>query len=716
MAGYNSHQPSSLEEKIDRLINDAFDLSLFHMCKVYILVEHGSGVHTFKSSEQRSWPPPDHRLEELYPRLERLYTYHVIRTRLTEDERKDLIQLSLYFLHLRKCLRNPGSLGLDENVRTDVGQIGEHNDAPQDTGAGTMDGGNDDGSDDSQLCPLPTEITINTSFFPVLVAGAELNQTYIVTSRDMITVETIYFLALWAALASLALHRLVRVRIVPSWMTNVISCLGNRSIRHILLSYLVYPRLPVRLLGIDSLSPLQIIFLVLFLTGTTVCNWIEIDTLSQASNRAAQISLALLFPLFLSGGREYPARLLGITLETYGFVHRITGLVSVVEATVHVAIVSRNIKFDSSNPAHFSGLVGGCMLLSLLFVPMVKRRVYEAFLYTHLVFALVGLYAIWKHLPSNSPKLQWCVIACLAACSITTLFQILRIVYRNFVLGRKSVRMTMSPHAEDIMHVTLSLPRSWRVSAGERVCLTVPSVGLFYFFQTHPFTITWWEESEDGNATSISLMFRARTGFTRKLYDRLKPNQKYWALIDGPYGPSLGGKFGISQDLGDYGHILMVTSGIGIAAQLPYAKEILQRRRGAEVRTQRISLVWRLDRAGDWESAREWLQQLVVQDNGYILNVTVYDPLGDNSPQKTHKVGEHELITITHSEVDWAHVLSSEMEKQRGKLLVTVSAQRQYRRTMQQLVSKNVRHNVELFELEFQPWRESGDYWSFFTP
>jgi hypothetical protein len=115
-----------------------------------------------------------------------------------------------------------------------------------------------------------------------------------------------------------------------------------------------------------------------------------------------------------------------------------------------------------------------------------------------------------------------------------------------------------------------------------------------------------------------------------------------------------------------------------------------------------------------------------------ILNVTVYDPLGNNSPQKTHKVGKHELITITHSEVDWAHVLSSEMEKQRGKLLVTgsvpfysrrvkltdaiVSAQRQYRRTMQQLVSKNVRHNVELFELEFQPWRESGNYWSFFTP
>jgi hypothetical protein len=69
---------------------------------------------------------------------------------MTEDERKDLIQLSLYFLHLRKCLQNPGSLELpelDEDVDTDIGQTGERNGAPKDTGASAMDGGNDDGSD-----------------------------------------------------------------------------------------------------------------------------------------------------------------------------------------------------------------------------------------------------------------------------------------------------------------------------------------------------------------------------------------------------------------------------------------------------------------------------------------------------------------------------------------------------------------------------------------
>jgi NAD(P)H-flavin reductase len=113
-------------------------------------------------------------------------------------------------------------------------------------------------------------------------------------------------------------------------------------------------------------------------------------------------------------------------------------------------------------------------------------------------------------------------------------------------------------------------------------------------------------------------MFRSRTGFTRKLRECTNPDQDYWAWIDGPFGPSLVQECGFAQDVSDYGHILMVMSGIGIAAQLPYIKELLQRRHRAEVRTQRISLVWRLDRAGDWESARDWLQQLVEQDKGYV--------------------------------------------------------------------------------------------------
>jgi hypothetical protein len=35
---------------------------------------------------------------------------------------------------------------------------------------------------------------------------------------------------------------------------------------------------------------------------------------------------------------------------------------------------------------------------------------------------------------------------------------------------------------------------------------------------------------------------------------------------------------------------------------------------------------------------------------------------------------------------------------------------------MRQLVKGKVASDVELFELEFQPWREGRDWLSFFTP
>lgn len=90
----------------------------------------------------------------------------------------------------------------------------------------------------------------------------------------------------------------------------------------------------------------------------------------------------------------------------------------------------------------------------------------------------------------------------------------------------------------------------------------------------------------------MSLMFCARTGFTRKLLNYAEPDREYWAWIDGPFSPS---PVYVSKEVGDYGHLLMVTSRIGIAAQLPYIKELLERRRNAEVCTQKISLVWQLD-------------------------------------------------------------------------------------------------------------------------
>lgn len=65
----------------------------------------------------------------------------------------------------------------------------------------------------------------------------------------------------------------------------------------------------------------------------------------------------------------------------------------------------------------------------------------------------------------------------------------------------------------------------------------------------------------------------------RKVLSCLEPDRGYWAWIDGPFGPSVVHRGGTIRDLGDYNYIFMVTTGISIAAQLPYMKELMQRRR-----------------------------------------------------------------------------------------------------------------------------------------
>jgi predicted ferric reductase len=202
--------------------------------------------------------------------------------------------------------------------------------------------------------------------------------------------------------------------------------------------------------------------------------------------------------------------------------------------------------------------------------------------------------------------------------TFTGILQAFRILYRNVAIKGRSTRFVIKLYGEGIARATLDLPRPWEVRAGERVNLGVPHIGLFYMLQAHPFAITWWEDDATGHAISISLLLRARSGFTRKLLDRLEPGRECWAWIDGPFGPSSVNSFGFSGEMGDYGHIFMVATGIGIAAQLPYIKELLDRRRKGLVRTQKVSLVWQLEQSGDWEGAHEWLQTLVKEDNGYV--------------------------------------------------------------------------------------------------
>lgn len=256
------------------------------------------------------------------------------------------------------------------------------------------------------------------------------------------------------------------------------------------------------------------------------------------------------------------------------------------------------------------------MLLSLLVLPIVKQLVYEIFLITHLVCAFTALYMTWRHIPPTG-KARGYILVCIGTFLATGALQVLCILFWNIVLGRNIMQMSIQFHPENTVCAKLHLPRPWTVRAGERVTLGVPFISLFYLFQAHPFSITWWETNYSGKIDTIFLLFRARTGFTQKV-KCLEPDRQYWAWIDGPFSPAAVHQCGTTQDIGDYRHILMVTTGIGIATQLPYVKELVQRYQEAGVCTQRICLVWQLDKTKDYTCTKDWLQHLVKNNTGYV--------------------------------------------------------------------------------------------------
>ncbi|KAL4888213.1 hypothetical protein BDV59DRAFT_196626 [Aspergillus ambiguus] len=419
-------------------------------------------------------------------------------------------------------------------------------------------------------------------------------------------------------------------------------------------------------------SPFHLLCAGIYMISTGVCTVVKVGSRNEAGTRAAYLALINLIPLFLSGGYEFGARLLGVTLETYGVMHRTVGFTVVMEATIHIIIATESEQLGKAiSDAQTYGIVCASILASLAFLPLVKKRVYDLFLKVHQASALAMLWTLWKHTQGSGKNKAWpLLLGCVALLGTSSLLQLVRILIRNIKSGNKPTMLKMQAYSGNIIRLALNPARPWVVRAGERVDLNVPRISLFSLFQKHPFTISWWENDVAGDAYSIYLLLRPRYGFTKKLLGRIEPEQAYRAWIDGPFGPASVSKTGLFEGMGDFGHVFMATTGIGIATQLPYIKELLDGRDKALIRTRRISLVWQLDEQGDWDSVRDWLQLLVKQDGGYLLNVCVYDALRPASTGDPRRIGHHDLIRVYGGAPDWERMLSTEMEQQTGRMLI----------------------------------------------
>jgi hypothetical protein len=243
--------------------------------------------------------------------------------------------------------------------------------------------------------------------------------------------------------------------------------------------------------------------------------------------------------------------------------------------------------------------------LTLLSLPLCRRWSYEVFLRGHQ--ALVGLfvYGVWRHLPIRGRLPGVYLTVALAFLGLNLVVPLLFFLYRNGLLaGRGAPRAILSYAYQgatkeggddgtvSAIRVRLSLPRPLKVDAGQYINLWIPGVGLGAWTQTHPFAVTSWSR---GNQNTFELLVWPRQGLSKDLLRHVQavPDSSisFLALFSGPHG--------ISEDVSHCESALVVASGVGIAAVIPYVKKMIYGYNTCTSQVRRVHLVWQVESKGE---------------------------------------------------------------------------------------------------------------------
>lgn len=180
-------------------------------------------------------------------------------------------------------------------------------------------------------------------------------------------------------------------------------------------------------------------------------------------------------------------------------------------------------------------------------------------------------------------------------------------------------------HSKGAVLVRVVLSRPVHVKAGQYISLWVfmPSTSFHSLFEQHPFVVASWA---DAPLDTLDLLVEPRNGFTRHLLNRSQARQDPCrALFSGPHGNSV--------PVGDYEVVLMVASGYGIVAQLPYLKQLLHDYNSRKAKSRRIHLVWELKTLGEQRQQNVWMPltfaDLAIAIENLLNNALIDDTRDD---------------------------------------------------------------------------------------
>lgn len=375
--------------------------------------------------------------------------------------------------------------------------------------------------------------------------------------------------------------------------------------------------------------------------------------LAALRGRSGTLAALNLIPTVLFALRNNPLiPLLQVSYDDFNLFHRWCARITIAEAMVHTSCWLANTVWGGTwkevadalreEPSYTWGMVA---TIAFVFIGIqawspIRHAFYETFLNIHrsvVIFAIVGL---WKHLELHGlPQLPWLHIV-VALWAIEWFFRLARLCYHSVYLnGRGFSKIRVEAMPGEACRVTITLARPWTPRPGCHVHMYMPRLA---FLSSHPFSVAWspthnlpsskemtlptlegavTAPSAPPKSREISLICRARTGLTRKMYDRAakQPNQEFttFGFLEGPYGGH--------HSLDSYGTVVLVAGGVGITHQVMYVKHLVQSYAQGTSAIQRVHLIWTIPTAESLEWIRPWMDEILrMPGRKDVLRVSLF--------------------------------------------------------------------------------------------
>ncbi|QKX60487.1 uncharacterized protein TRUGW13939_07632 [Talaromyces rugulosus] len=432
--------------------------------------------------------------------------------------------------------------------------------------------------------------------------------------------------------------------------------LGSLVIRYLALP-LVFPR--ARFFG--SVTWLRLCFQMGYLAVNIVTNVLGARSLRDTGDRSASLS-TINFSLLLASQPALIADLMGLSLRTYLHIHSTVSMVTTAQILTHFLILLIEKQISVGSGTQLYGLLAAVAIGLIVIFLFLRRPCYELFIKSHHALTIVAFCTIWRHTPTENAFIRYYLLGGAAAFIVTLVIHGISMLLSNISVHRPLPRTIIIPQ-KDSVTLQVSNIQPFKVRAGQFFQLRIPGVSVWSLFQNHPFAVAWWEEDENGCATSLSFLVQVRTGFTAKLLRNASSNAAHLTWVDGPYGVPL--------DLRGYGCTVMFATGIGIAAQISYVKEILKQRWRWQSSMRNITLAWEVEHSSQLDWVRNWMQELLKQDQGgYMLRIYLFMPNNTDAPSK---YGIHDRIEILPQNMNVGSLIDEEIKARSGKMLITAA-------------------------------------------